>query len=289
MTILYGTIGYTILNNTTTNKKIIIFADRHDNLPSCPDNIDIAEWFKQKSKSSKILLEEVPRGDVDLQELWSTAAHTQSLKKLYLENPTVITGLDIRPLLIPFSWELISNTELDSNYEHLYNKTFKEYIKNINNFFSMKETFLLNNLLNYNVNKLKNTKLGKHFKKLKKIYNQILIKYSLYLNDNIKSIKINRVHILDEINDLLDEIMEWNICANILLYNNESVIVHVGLAHSEKIILLLKTHYKYSQTVVEAINKLDDAMFKSISGCVQLHNNLASQFGGVDIIAKIKK
>jgi hypothetical protein len=275
MKMLYGTIGYTIFENNTTRKKVIIFADKHDDLESCPNNIDIAVWFKTKFPTSKILLEEVPRNNVELEELWPTAKHTQSLKKIYLNNPKIITGLDIRPTLIPFSWEIIFN---DTNIDPSYNITFKEYIKNIDNFFSMKDPFFKNNLLNYNVTHLKNTNIGKHFKKIKNNYSLILNKYLHYLNKNIKTKK----SFLNDINDLLDEIMEWNICANIILHNkNKSVIVHVGLAHSEKIILLLKNHYKYKFISNKGINKLDDTIyFEPTSGCIQLDNDSDSQFGG---------
>jgi len=282
MTTLYGTIGYTILENNNTKKKLIIFADRHDNLQSCSNNIDMAEWFKlklnSKYKTIKILLEEVPRNNVNLQELWSSATHTQSLKNIYLERNNEIIGLDIRPLLIPFSWELTIDDK-----SNLYNITLKEYIKNIDNFFSMREQYLSNNLLNYNPLKLKNKTLGKHFKRIKQNYNQILKDYSLDLNKSIK----NKINILTKINDLLDEIMEWNICANIILHDNKPVIVHVGLAHSEKIIPLLKKYYKYNYIIDNGINKLDDLdEFKSINGCVYLDKNMSSQFGGYKLLNK---
>jgi hypothetical protein len=276
MTTLYGTIGYTILKNINTKKKLIIFADRHDKLQSCSNNIDIAEWFKLKLKSKhkliKILLEEVPRYNVNLQELWSSATHTQSLKNIFLESNNEIIGLDIRPLLIPFSWEL--NIDNKSNPDNI---TLKEYIKNIDNFFSMQEQYLSNNLLNYSVLNLKNKTLGKHFKRIKQNYNKILINHLSDLNESIN----NKINILTKINDLLDEIMEWNICANIILYDDKPVIVHVGLAHSEKIIPLLKKYYKYDHVINKGINKIDDLNeFKSINGCVYLDENMSSQFGG---------
>ena len=89
---LYGTIGYTIFENNITRKKVIIFADKHDDLESCPNNIDMAVWFKTKFPTSKILLEEVPRNNVELEELWPTAKHTQSLKNLSKVSPLSFWG-----------------------------------------------------------------------------------------------------------------------------------------------------------------------------------------------------
>ena len=59
MSKIYGTIGYVFLKKD--NRKIIVLADQHDTLPSCENKINVAEWFKSKFKTSKILLEEVPR------------------------------------------------------------------------------------------------------------------------------------------------------------------------------------------------------------------------------------
>ena len=61
MIYLQGTIGYTIFINNNTKKKIIVFADMHDNLPPCPypNSMKIAKWLNNKILSSKILLEEV--------------------------------------------------------------------------------------------------------------------------------------------------------------------------------------------------------------------------------------
>lgn len=276
---LYGTIGFTILKNNQTTKKIIIFADKHDNLPSCFNKTDISAWIKTKFDSSKIMLEEVPRETVNLQELWSDSTHTQDLKKIYLENPQQIDGLDIRPLLIPFSWELILDNEI------AHNITIKKYIIKINNFFCVNDNYLLEKLSNYQIDKLKGTKLGIHFLTIKKIFKKIVETNSLFLNFRIKTIKIINIELLESINDLLDQIMEWYICANIDLNNTHSIIIHAGLAHSEKIVLLLTTHYDYSIVMEQGINKLIDVTNvtnRTISGCIQLPTDMERQFGGFD-------
>lgn len=271
---LYGTIGFTILKNNKTGKKIIIFADKHDSLPSCLNKTDISTWIKTKIDSSKILLEEVPRNTVNLQELWLGATHTQGLKKIYLENPQQINGLDIRPLLIPFSWELISDNEIQ------YDITIIKYIERINNFFCVKDDYVQLHVKNYQVEKLKRTKLGKHFLAIKKIFLKILEKNSQFLKFKIKTVKIIKIELLEEINDILDQIMEWNICANIYQHMTKSIILHAGLAHSEKIVSLLIDYYNYSFLMEQGINKLSLVTNKNISGCVQLPTDMEMQFGG---------
>ena len=84
MSKIYGTIGYVFL--IKNNRKIIVLSDQHDVLPSCENKINIAEWFKRKFNSSKILLEEVPRENQKLIELWETSPHTQELKNLFFHQ-----------------------------------------------------------------------------------------------------------------------------------------------------------------------------------------------------------
>lgn len=174
---LYGTIGYTILQNS--KQKIMIFADKHDKLPYCTNKTDIADWFKEKMHSSKILLEEVPRDSVNLEELWTDSEHTQDLKKLFLDNPEKINGLDIRPLLIPWSWELANGNESE------YKISMGKYLKKLNLFFCLKNAYLVNKMPNYSVGKLRGSKLGNHFlqikKLLKKYWKQIVDFYPLAL------------------------------------------------------------------------------------------------------------
>ena len=163
MSIIYGTIGYVFLKKD--NRKVIVLSDQHDKLPSCEDKINIAEWFKQKFNTSKILLEEVPREDNKLIELWESSPHTQELKKLYLDHTQIINGMDIRPFMIPFSWEVLNQIEINTND---YDITMLEYLNEIDNFFSLQNSYIITNLSNYNVHFLKNSSLGKHFILIKK-------------------------------------------------------------------------------------------------------------------------
>ena len=71
MTNIYGTIGFSLLEHIDDKNKIMILADMHNTLPSCNNKTNIADWFKSKFPTSEILLEEVPREDFKLKELWS--------------------------------------------------------------------------------------------------------------------------------------------------------------------------------------------------------------------------
>lgn len=274
---LYGTIGYTILKHPITNQQIIIFADRHDNLPHCNNKTDIADWFKEKMYSSKILLEEVPRESVQLEELWTDSEHTQDLKNLFLDNSDTINGLDIRPLLIPFSWELAA----DADPAHMI--SMREYCKKIDGFFMLANTFLQINLPNYNFTQLSGTKLGKHFLQLKNIFKKIVETNSGFLTLGVPTVKNLNQEFLEQINNLLDQIMEWHICACICVANKESVIVHAGLAHTEQVIWLLENHYGYSKVTEKGTNKLSNVYTGDVSGCVLLPVNTSKQFGGLGI------
>jgi hypothetical protein len=45
------------------------------------------------------------------------------LKKLYLNNPTIISGMDVRPFMIPFSWEVLEQIDVankDYDIKYIY-------------------------------------------------------------------------------------------------------------------------------------------------------------------------
>lgn len=279
MTNIYGTIGYTLFKNPNTNNKIIILADMHDRLPECINQTNISDWFESKFHSSKILLEEVPRESVTLHELWPESPHTQKLKNLFLKNQNIIHAVDIRPYLVPFSWEILS--ELKTSTEEVYDIVLKKYLEKINKFFSMKDQYFIEKLPNYNLEKMKHTKLGKHFLILKKKCKNFLKNYSKSLNLKIKLIYQNNINLLNDLSIILDEIMEWYICANIELYSYKSIILHTGLAHSDNVIKLLKNHYNYKIEDSVGINSMDEVISIPMSGCVELPINIENQFGGI--------
>lgn len=279
MSNIYGTIGYVFLSNE--NRKIIILADQHDKLPDCDDKINISEWFKKKINSSKILLEEVPRENNKLIELWQESPHTQELKNLYLANPTIIPGMDIRPFMIPFSWEVLDQINIQDNN---YNIDMIEYLKEIDYFFSLDNTNIISKLSNYNINKLINTLLGKHFILIKNRFSNLLEELNKkdLLNKKIIYLHNDYINELLKINNLLDDIMEWYICAHIDLYKNKSIIIHAGLAHTEKIVRLLISHYNFEIKYEEGTNTIDSINNNSRTGCINIPIIIDNQFGGIN-------
>lgn len=276
---IYGSVGFVFL--IKNNKKIILLSDQHDTLPKCDNNINIAEWLKKKMYTSKILLEEVPREDNKLIELWQESQHTQELKQLYLNNSIIISGVDIRPFLIPFNLEVLDNTSILDNY---YNITIYEYLKEIDNFFTLKNKYILDNLCNYNFHILKDTLLGEHFIIIKNKYKNFLINLNdnKLIYENVRQLIINNKLIL--FNNLLDDIMEWYICAQIELYIDKPIIIHAGLAHTTKIMKLLKNHYLYNIKHQEGLYDLDKIYFEKRKGCIELSHDIDNQFGGKYII-----
>ena len=263
MTTIYGSVGYTILKGKTN--KVIVYADKHDDNMGCNNNLDMAGWMKTKFTSSNIILEEVPRDEESkLEELWPTSYHTQNLKKLYLTNPYIIKGSDIRTYLIPYSWEL------DVPTVDLF-----EYVKKIDEFFSLKNEYCIRTLPNYK--KLQHTLLGKHFKILKNNFKNFLNKYQLLLVETTNTIKMNNRSVLEQLNTILDSIMEWYTIANIDMTRNN--VIHVGLAHSEKIVEWLTRHYNYMIEMEHGINYMN-RLSSNISGCVNLSQEVNAQFGG---------
>ena len=266
---IYGSIGYTILKNAL-NTHILIFADSHDQLIKCDNNIDIAKWLESKlKKKTKILLEEVSRNEnLKLQELWPKSEHTQSLKKLFLNNVNKINPVDIRPFLIPFSLELDANDDI----------ILHKYLNDIDLFFSLKHPFFIKKINLYNINIIDNTNIGNHYIIIKKKYYDFLHNNNKLLNHKINDIiKKYKSLIIDDINDLLDTIMEWYICTSIIM-DGTSHIIHTGLAHSEKVVQLLISHYNFRIIKTHGVNSLNNNIYYK-DGCVNLEEKYDILFG----------
>ena len=269
---LNGSIGYTFL--VKDNIKLLILADNHSLLDYCKINgIFISDWFKNKP-NSKILLEEVPRVGHQLEELWPLSPHTQKLKDSYIKNSHIIQGVDIRPFLVPFSWELASDKQ---------NLNLKEYLKLIDLFFSLKLDFVKNDLKYiYSEKFFKKKKIGKHFLILKSILMLFIKKNKINLDKNIKDLMKDNKQMLEQINNLLSDIMEWYIIAKIYQGINEnktSFIIHAGLAHTTNIILLLKKYYNYKVINDFGVTNMSNLDLEK-NGCLYLPINIDKQFGG---------
>jgi len=276
---LSGSLGYTLLVNEQS--QIIIFADMHSELPYCKENgIFISEWFKNISNNFKdmhnylFLLEEVPRSDIKLKELWPSSPHTQKLKDIYINNSHIIQGIDIRPFLLPYSWELDSGTDLEKPSVKL-----KEYLNLIDLFFTLKLQFINDDLKYINtIPFLKKNYLGKHYINLKKKTISFIKINKNYLHKHINElININK-NILEEINEIISDIMDWNSIAKIIQGINEnktSIILHAGLAHTTNIIKLLKKHYGYNIKEDSGLTDINDiennnVNKNNINGCLHL-------------------
>jgi hypothetical protein len=259
---IYGSIGYCLLKRD--EKNVLVFSDMHSKLPYCNEqSIKISQFILGKIKSSAILLEEVDRTEIKnnkLNELWDTSEHTRELKELFLNNPNVIHAIDIRPMLIPFSWELI---KFNTN-----NITLKNYLLLLNNFFNFKIDKIKEELDNYYSIEAPNIF---HFNLLKD-------KFSLFIEKNRENLDLElffiysfNKNLLDSINDLLDEIMEWYTVSKLEKLNIKNNIIHTGLYHSENIIKLLLNKYNYRIIIYDGINKLsNDIDNKITNGCIKI-------------------
>ena len=267
-----GSIGYTFLKNLDINRIILVLSDRHDKIIGCsPDSesSEISDWISENLDSSKILLEEVPRNKVVLEELWKGSSHTQNLKNLFLSNPEKITPVDIRPYLIEFSWELI-------NSDPSYNLKLIQYFREFDNFMALKNNFVQSILKNYNVESLNNMALGAHFISIKNKYKLFIYRNKKFLKIDLIHIYNNNIEILEDFNDLLNDTMEWYICACIQLHD-KPIILHTGLAHSEHVVKLLIQYYNYKIIESNGVNHLNDT-HPNIIGCIQLPDRIGNLF-----------
>jgi len=263
---IYGAIGYILLNKNNSN--ILILSDKHDKLEKCDNYIKVDQWLKTKFVSSTILLEEVPRENVEIKGLWPDGEHTESLKNLYLDNNNIIIPIDIRPHLIPFSWEI----EKIENDIELFN-----YVKLIDDFFCLKNNYLQKNLSHCNLEYLSQSMLGIHFIEIKKLFNNYLITNKKILFENITKIKYSNNICLESINDILNMIMEWYICALIQSNFDKPIIIHTGLFHSNNLIKLLVNKYKYSIIDSQGINYINEiSNYKN--GCIQINDTINKLF-----------
>jgi hypothetical protein len=273
--LISGNIGITILENN--NKIIILLADDHSNTKYCDSNtldyhIDIKDFLKKALDSEhQILLEEIPRDGFNLQELWPKSPHTQNLKTLFLDNID-INGIDIRPYLIPFSWE---NLETDTSPE-LRNYSIIKYINKLNEFFKLEGNFY--NKIFYPIMKkviIYNNGLGKNLIHIKNKF--IRLRKEIYqLDKPISYYFDNKKYILEEISNICDEIMEFNTLLNVFTTNKKSII-HTGLFHSFNILTWLLNSYNFNVIYKNGINQFPpNKSSNDIKACVYIPINISS-------------
>ncbi len=268
-----GSVGFTLLKHNILNKYVLLLADVHDGVSYCAkDSIFIDKWLNDKSNND-ILLEEILRDQLNkLKELWPSSKHTQDLKHLSINNKK-IKLVDIRPLLIPFSWELCeSNNELGKYL-------LKDYLKPLDNLFNFKRTNLMKNIILPQVLKLKEPyKRGiiKHYYEMKDLYLEFISEYKHLMDKELIYILNIDFSILEKINNILSLIMEWYI---ILLIHSSSKnsIIHIGLAHSNRVLDLLLEVYNFKIINQQGINKMEDT-YKPLHSCININQSINNIF-----------
>jgi hypothetical protein len=277
-----GSIGYIYLKNF--ENQILLLSDNHSSENYCTINKDnskfISDWLL--TKNSKVLLEEVPRmKGSELLELWSSK-HIQKLKDLYLKqtlNENKIEGIDVRPLLIPFSLSVFKVNDIEKDYiEKIKNMNLIDYLKLLDSFFELKHKYFIENIGNVYTD-MNDEKLKKHFLKLKNSYNNLKKQY----NNNVLVKNIDIVF-ENNIDELLSSIMEWYTIAKIY-YNNKiginKFIIHAGLVHTTNLNEILIDLYDYKKINSDGeidINKIKD----DNNNCLKIPLSVNSQFGGYE-------
>ena len=262
-----GSIGVTILKKD--NKIVIVLADDHSNKIYCKniiknldkgDHIEIKDLLKDETRlKNQVLLEEIPRkhnSNLDLEELWPDSPHTQDLKNLFLSNDK-ITGVDVRPYLVPFSWEILESESKYNDFLQM-NFTLKDYLKNLFDFFNLEGLFYEKLFRPVYIQiTIKNNGLGAHLKSLKKNFLKLGKKIGNKLSEPITYFFDNEVSILQDVSILCDDIMEFLIIMNIFI-NEKRSLIHTGLYHSDKILRYLKSLYGFEMIYENGLNNFLD-------------------------------
>jgi hypothetical protein len=255
-----GAIGYTILYNDKLKKNVLLFADIHDGVNYCEniqENIDIDDYFRSliKNNNTSLILEEsVYDPSLNLVDLWPNAGHTQDLKIILNKYPKNIIPTDIRPLLIPFSWQLLNS---NTKYENI---KLHQYLILIDLFFKQKGLVFKKYIipLLYFIPKDKIKILFIQFKEIQKQYQRIINKWldcpliKIHTMENKIGIKY-----LDEIDNINSLIMEWYILL-LIFSDNKLSIIHTGLAHSSNLLKFLQEMYDFEIIKKHGINYLED-------------------------------
>lgn len=280
-----GSVGYTLLERD--NMIVLLFADIHDGIEYCDQskyNKFIAEWLNDKSYKYEVLLEEIIREDLKLTELWPNAKHTQELKHLNKNNSN-ITPIDIRPMLVPFSWELVETDSIGSTTSQLGYNTLQFYINNLEKLFNQESYFFKKyfeekiDTMKKNQDNVTGSKISPlvHYNELNNLFNEFKDQYNELMGKNIFYIIKNKKEILYRINNIISMIMEWYIV--LLIYNNSKYkIIHIGLAHSNRLYDILTQVYRFNCKYKVGINKMIEIPYNIPSACVMLPPDVTNMF-----------
>ncbi len=274
-----GSVGYTLLKKD--NKYVLLLADVHDGVKYCKQDTNsiMIDNFLSMKEDNNILLEEVLREEFTLTDLWPGSPHTQRLKQLNIKNQK-IKPVDIRPMLLPFSWELVSMNRINQQ------TLFKYYLGLLDNFFNYKSTHFNNTYIVPEMKKDFDKKdlIIKHFHILKDKYEIYKNENSNYMEMTIMEICKKNYSILEKLNDIASSIMEWYII--LLIHNSKkNTIIHVGLAHSEKILALLIGPYHYDIIKEQGINTMN-GLDNDMTACILVPPDINNLFARKNLFYK---
>lgn len=184
--------------------------------------------------------------------MWPNADHTRQLKILK-ENHKNVIPTDIRPYLIPFSWQLLESSE-NSQSASAINKykelSINKYLFYFSEFFKQRGKVYERFILPYYefIEDEDKKILIKIFSAIKNLFIKNFKKYeNLTLNEILKKDE-DYMHSIDNINSL---IMEYYILLLIFSDKRDSII-HTGLAHSSRLKIILVEEFKFK--IVEDVS-----------------------------------
>lgn len=264
-----GSVGYTLLKRD--NKYVLLLADVHDGVKYCEQDSVMIDNFLNVKDNNNILLEEVLRENFTLTDLWPGSPHTQRLKQLNVKNHK-IKPIDIRPMLLPFSWELVGMNKMNQDV------SLREYLLLLDNFFNYKSTHFNNTYIVPEMKKDFDKKdlIIKHFHILKEKYNEFKKNNIKFMDTKILDIYKNNSNVLETLNNITSSIMEWYIV--MLVHNSiKNTIIHVGLAHSEKVLILLTGPYRFDIVESQGVNNMDN-LRDTMRACIMVPPEINNLF-----------
>lgn len=283
MSNISGAVGYTLLRkNLPEPFYVLLFADIHDGVEYCQKDTMMIDTLLERLSNNNVLLEEAPRTNFTLTELWPNAPHTQKLKELNHNNQR-ITPVDIRPFLIPFSWELFGmNKEVKEKYGEI---KFNDYLKILDDILNHCKfpDMLKKDIGDLCVGEkdthpnLYNISILRHFKIIAEEFNKFKNDNKELLNKTMLEMYNNHKDVLENVNNLTSNMMEWYVL--LLVYNSKkNAIIHVGLAHSERLLgILTQTHQFFIEKQIGR-NKLDTI---SNMSCVYIPPEVLTKFSKI--------
>ena len=264
-----GLVGYSLLKNPEKKTYVLLLADIHDGVDYCKlgedgkSSVFIDEILNSflKEDGYNVLLEEVPRTfNLELKELWPDATHTQRLKDWYIDNQDKVIPVDIRPFLVPFSFQ-------KANYKMIEEKELKmrmsKYVEVLDSLFFLNEIsleesipFFKNILLALENKKDLNKGIMRLYKELKGFYKELRSKINL--EETFGEIYEKNIEWFRDLEGLKIAIMDWYTI--LMLLSNKNSVIHFGLAHYDHVKSILIKNFGFTiikENGIQEIKYLD--------------------------------